>query len=299
MLEFSNGERYVGQSRDVVRRLADHRRRFHDVVAVRFCPVPPNDLDSAERQMIQREVDSGSHLRNVDLVSQTWADCVLDQVVDRDVQADWTHGGPQTHVDDTRMLIAKRRHRTAGLYRRMQELHDFGSIFHDLCVYADRIIPWPSATDGRFWTVSAMPGTGRTRTLRRLTAVSCGKVETFVVLEDREEAQAWWFLNVQHDIVHSRDIPRDLRSAFTTRTYRSTGPVDVINGGVPGTLAAWLERVPGLESAARSLALQLMRKGPSLFARFHCDDLVDDILLQLDEEHRERANAPVSEQDRP
>ena len=42
------------------------------------------------------------------------------------------------------------------------------------------------------------------------------------------------------------------------------------------SLADWFDDTPGMEIAARQLALNLMRKGSSWFARWHCDDLVDE-----------------------
>ena len=51
-------------------------------------------------------------------------------------------------------------------------------------------------------------------------------------------------------------------------------------------MAEMLERESVLV-AARKMALGLMRRGPSNFAKFHSDDLLDDVLL-----HRaEPANA--------
>lgn len=285
ILEFANGERYVGKSRDVVRRFADHSRRHPDIVAVQFRALPEDKLDEAERQMVQNQRDAGEHLRNIDLVSRTWGDSVLDAVIDQEVQIGWAQGEPQTHPDDLRMLIAKRRQSTAAKYRALQEIPSFDDVFADVCTYIGRAIPWPSTTDGRFWTVSAMPGTSRTRELQRLVTVNCGKVETFVVFEDRSTHEAWWFINLEHGVMNKTDLPTELlECCSTTDGYRSAGRVDVINGGIAGSLADWFDDTPGIEIAARQLALNLMRKGTSWFARWHCDDLVDDVLLALEEE---------------
>ncbi len=285
ILEFADGQRYVGQSRDVVRRFADHCRHYGDIVAVQFQTVDQRDLDAAERQMVQNQRDAGHRLRNIDLVSQSWADSVLDAVIDRDVQANWADGEPQVHPDDQRMLIAKRRQATRAKYEQLAQVPAAGEVFADLVTYVSRVIPWPSTTDGRFWTISAMPSTNRTRDGRRLVTVNCGRVETFVVFEDRQSHEAAWFLNVEHGVARRRDLPRDVRSRFFTDDgYRTAGIVDRIDGGAAGSLAAWFDETPALERAARQLALNLMRKGPSLFARFHCDDLVDEVLLAIEED---------------
>lgn len=285
ILEFANEERYVGQSRDVVRRFADHSRHHPDIIAVQFQAVPIDRLDEAERQMIQNQRDAGRHLRNIDLVSRTWGDSVLDAVIDREVQASWAQGESQMHPDDLRMLIAKRRRSTAIKYRKLKDVPAFDDVFADVCTYVDRVIPWPSTTDGRFWTVSALPGTNGTREEQRLITVNCGKVETFVLIEERTTHEAWWFINLEHGVVSRGDLPPDARDAFLTRDgYRTTGRVDMIHGGTAGSLAEWFDDTPAMEVAARQLALNLMRKGASWYARFHCDDLVDDVLLALEED---------------
>ncbi|WP_312347594.1 GIY-YIG nuclease family protein [Actinomyces sp.] len=284
ILEFSDGQRYVGQSHDVIRRFADHSRKHPDIASVQFCAVPAHDLDAAERQLVQNQRDAGHYLRNIDLVSQSWSDSVLDAVVDREIQISWAEGAPQTHPDDLRMLIARRRRATRQKYEALQDHPGFDAVFADVRTYVDRVIAWPSATDGRFWTLTALPSTGKSRELRRLACVSCGRVETFVILEDRESGDLWWFLNIEHGVVSRRALPRDLRSALAADDgYRTAGVVDRITGGVAGSLSDWLDETPNLELAARQLALNLMRKGPSLFARFHCDDFVDEVLLAIED----------------
>src|SRR5258708_13619831 len=49
VLHFANGEYYVGQSIDVVRRHSDHRRKHTDIRQIIFNPVPPNSLDAEEK----------------------------------------------------------------------------------------------------------------------------------------------------------------------------------------------------------------------------------------------------------
>jgi hypothetical protein len=89
-------------------RLGGRRSLSHhpDIVAIQFHAVPVARLDEAERQMIQNQRDAGHHLRDLDVVSRTWGDSVLDAVIDQEVRANWANGEPQTHPDDLRMLMA-------------------------------------------------------------------------------------------------------------------------------------------------------------------------------------------------
>jgi hypothetical protein len=76
-----------------------------------------------------------------------------------------------------------------------------------------------------------MPATNRTRDEQRLITINCGKVETFVVIENRSTHEAWWFLNLEHRILKKHDLSPDLRERFSsTDGYRSAGRVAVVAG---------------------------------------------------------------------
>ncbi|WCZ36142.1 hypothetical protein CHEID_02905 [Corynebacterium heidelbergense] len=70
VLEFANGELYVGQSVDVVTRFAthvhgsSHHEPWAYIIALRFRPIPEGDLGEAERSEIQRLRIAGHTLRN-------------------------------------------------------------------------------------------------------------------------------------------------------------------------------------------------------------------------------------------
>lgn len=74
--------------------------------------------------------------------------------------------------------------------------------------------------------------------------------------------------------------------ALSSMPLSTAGVVDRITGGTAGSLASRLDGTPRLELAARQLALNLMRKGSSLLARFRCDDFVDNALLAIEEPAR-------------
>jgi hypothetical protein len=47
LLEFANGDRYLGQSRDLVLRIGGHRRTWNDITSLGVLPVAESDLDAA------------------------------------------------------------------------------------------------------------------------------------------------------------------------------------------------------------------------------------------------------------
>jgi hypothetical protein len=60
VLDFGNGDFYVGQATDVVRRHAQHCHNHQDISAIRFRPTAPDRLDSVEADVIAALEDNRS-----------------------------------------------------------------------------------------------------------------------------------------------------------------------------------------------------------------------------------------------
>ena len=103
VLEFTNGERYVGQAKNIVSRYAQHRHGsdqhepWTDVTAIRFCAVPEGDLDLVERETIRQQALQAP-LRNKTHNHGHWQPTPLDQFVEPDQQRHWATGQPQYDV---------------------------------------------------------------------------------------------------------------------------------------------------------------------------------------------------------
>jgi hypothetical protein len=65
VLTFANGERYVGQSVNVVTRFRTHRRTWNDIEFLDFCPCSRAKLDQLERAVIKDQRAAGYRLRNI------------------------------------------------------------------------------------------------------------------------------------------------------------------------------------------------------------------------------------------
>ena len=63
-LTFSNGEKYAGQTVNIVSRFASHRRRWADITSLEFFPIAVGDLNTAERALIA-DTESHSDVRNI------------------------------------------------------------------------------------------------------------------------------------------------------------------------------------------------------------------------------------------
>jgi len=133
---------------------------------------------------------------------------------------------------------------------------------------------------GIYWGVSAMPSTSRTKDRHRLFTVNAHNVELLYLMHYPHENETDAILNVTSSVVTPRDR-RDLEIRRQTgyRSYRDCETITL----PAGKIAEVLERLSVL-TAARTMALGLMRRGPSNVAKFHSDALLDEVLLNRDAE---------------
>jgi len=158
---------YVGKTKNVVSRVAQHRRRFGDALAgVDFRVEKPADLEQREREMIAH-FDGLGTLHNTQF---TWFPdrprVELDGVVDPDWQGRWWRG---EHVEP--LGVMKRPPGLAPVTKFAASLRgrpDYDEILAMLCVYVEAAIPAPRRTVGRYWTIERAPGRGEVKGVVRV-----------------------------------------------------------------------------------------------------------------------------------
>lgn len=276
-LEFANGERYVGQTVDLTSRLASHRRRWSDIVAVSFLECGRDELNDVERTLIT-QTERSHTVRNKAFTQMPGGDAEIDLVVDRQQQEEWLEGVKPAYPLDARTRAAERRRRIRPKYEQLAAHPAYPEALADLTEYVHEVIPWPSVTGGLYWGILAMPGTAKSKDRYRLFTVNAHNVELLFAHHFSNEGETDVILNVASSIINAKDR----RGLMIRRTshYRSYKDCETI--ALPaGAMAEVLAR-PSVRLAARTMVLGLMRRGPSNFAKFHSDDLLDEVLL-----HRE------------
>lgn len=286
ILSFANGDMYVGQSLNVVNRFGSHMRRWDDITHLAFRPFLSEELDLREREVLVSVEQRGYRVRNLDLAGRPGGDSLLNIVMEEQAQAEWLESDASEPLDAPRYIAAARR--VAG-HVRFQELssrNDFPELLACAASYVSTALPWPSQTEGRFWTVTAMASTGRTSTWRRLIAISAQNAEVLVIGESsvRGAAVIEGFMNLDKSAsngVHHWLRQQDLDTYSQISTYGTIG--DVYQLGFTGlqTLSRLLEEGSPIAQPAKELVLHLMRKGPSMYTRFHNDHMADAIFALL------------------
>lgn len=294
VLEFADGEQYVGQSIHPGTRFASHRRRWQDIVAVSFAPVPPEELDRVEQDMITEKRRADVRLRNRTLLAQPFGDSPLDFIVAQEEQAAWIGDDPmnaEREIAPQRIVEARARRSTdRGRLPEPVRAHPHLAEAVDLIAgYLYYVIPLPTETEGRGWVLSAWPSTNRTRDHRRFATLSIQNVEMLYLYEDRTEDGAWeqtMVLNV-HD---SLELDDELRRLFFRNTYRTTGPVWTAAVHGWDDIGVLLGN-PAVLLAARKLALSQLRKGRAMFSRAHSQALADAAFAHIGDVLDGRATA--------
>ena len=89
LLEFAEHRFYIGQAVEVVRRFAQHRKNYDEIVGFSFIPTQRANLDDVERRLIRRAEDLGLVMLNTVHASNVVGDTDLDLVVSPSEQAEW------------------------------------------------------------------------------------------------------------------------------------------------------------------------------------------------------------------
>ena len=276
VLHFDDGSEYVGQARDVFTRFRTHVRTWkYPIVGVDFAAVPPDRLDDVERRLIQHRERVGARLRNSALVGLPRGNSTLDVTLARPAQEAWLNGVDPTSDLSERVGAADGRPRGGTGYLELRDRPYYSALLDLLAGYVRQVIPAPAETEQRFWYITAMPSTGRTKAWRRVCALTVNNVETLVIGETTEPEAVYveGFLNVAPEF----KLPPDLE--VTQNEYRTVGPVQNIWSDL-ASFGAVVEE-PLVRDAARTCVMGLMRKGTSMMGRYHSWSLADDVFQRL------------------
>jgi hypothetical protein len=306
VLEFADGDRYVGQASDVVERFQSHRHRsrhhaaWRDIIGFGFMQIPAGPMNAAERAMIHQQRTQGFRLRN-----RVWnlghaEPSALDGVVPLTMQEHWATGGAKYELGSfvraatrvpgaqPRLLSARAAQANLGNGRAIWE-----AVIDELAQLVALVLPSACELEKRFWTLSDCPRTAG----GRFATLNVGPLELAYF-------PIRWGLSPEGSICQggtpmvsvnalpgtfllAGELPHGLAEVGSDvcelidghpvifghhpRAY-TIAPVDVITMplGVFGVQRLSKEELTGV----RALAIQIMRRpGGSLQARHHSDEL--------------------------
>lgn len=280
VLEFSNGDRYVGQTVNMTARYASHHRRWDDISAIQLLNTEAARLNAVERETIARHPGAGFALRNISFNVGHGQPTSLDALIPPRDQQHWALGSGSYDPGSFAEAVA----RAPGPEPRMlksrlgRELLPDGrtygqAVIDDLAVVVATGIPDAASTEQTYWTISDYPSTAG----GRMATLTVGNVEVLYVprypLFMDGDGGLSTVLNIS---AGSSDLePSEEREIVVERSvtpYRGAGRLDQIVmplGHLSGRLDAGLITRP-----LRELVLDLMRSGTAgKIARWHSHEL--------------------------
>ncbi|GAB4205356.1 MAG: hypothetical protein OHK0022_31410 [Roseiflexaceae bacterium] len=288
LLHLAGGGCYVGQSTDLPRRFALHRRVLPAIEQLCLQPLPadPQLLDAREQVALDALAQARVPLLNLVHPQISSRSCELDVLVPPHEQRAWLLSNPlaPSPNDHTRPAVTLDAHRaTAGCYARLQRRPDFGLLLELLGCYLRGVVPWPRRTELAFWSVGCMPATSAPD-WPRLACLSMSMQDVLVVGHSRREpGRLWASLTLAHDSFREA-YPTDAR--FHRRHPRTSLESAPATDGLARLRLTFpdAERAlqalsdPDLLRPARLLALHLMRTRRNLHRQQHCYLLADRLL---------------------
>ena len=246
-----NGEAYVGQAKNVRRRLLQHWKVHRDILEAAFQPVDGNDLDAVEADLIKR-VGKAYPTRNIKLALETAAYVPFDQFMSASQRHGFLLGERQECALDWRALRILEQ-KQAQRFRRLQQEPCYHELLGCLRTYIENCIPVPASTENRFWSVTLFPQSGT------FLRVNAGQQEVFTVIDDDGRAI------LARPLAFASMLYRSLRGPlYSTKSYAYFVPRE--------KFATWL--TPKRLVSCRKLVVWLMRHTTPLNNGSHCPQIV-------------------------
>jgi hypothetical protein len=278
VLLFGDGNAYVGQSVDVVRRYAQHLRVHQDIEAISFRVVPPHELDTTEQELIRLVERSGFRLRNVVFSALPPVESDFDLVMPSEEQVVWLSDMDRVDGDGARIVNAELRAKHTAKYRRLRMNSGIGDVLKKVRGYVQRGIPAIKRGEVSFWSLSCLPAYHNPN-ITLFMRLNVYWQEVLTVFRERQTGLDFFSLHVAREpIERDASLSGELPDLEITNHLYVPGGHDQVNLLVPsGTFDALMGR-RSVQSGIRQFNHRLMKKGACNFARHHCLDLADEVV---------------------
>lgn len=278
LLNFDNGDYYLGESVNIRGRMAGHKTKWgSEIVDVR--PLVQNlskpQLRERERTLIHelnKVIPDGC--RNVADAGVTADRDELADIIDASEQSEWRadpHGFNMRDGATLKPMVRAQETKYSTAARKFRERNDHVDLVRLLRTYLDHCVPAPRRTEFHSWSVSCGTYQGK-----RTFCVSVGKMEAFVAF-----AAGGGFIVARESVLFpTANDGRRFRQRHPLvhvkkRRYEDSG-VDTVSLWGP-TVEELLSLLadPAVSKGVATLTFDVMRKHPCVYTRYHCPQLVE------------------------
>ncbi|HET7152989.1 MAG TPA: GIY-YIG nuclease family protein, partial [Candidatus Kapabacteria bacterium] len=165
VLNFSNGEHYVGKTTDIVRRYSQHRHTYSDIEILQFCNISKHKISSVEMDMITTIEKMGYKIRNIAGTETPYEGDArgsyraIDLIIKPEEQESWRSGNTLEDNNIERRNDPFQRDEYDEKMRRLEKEKYYHSFIEALRSYFEVGIPCPRTTEYSMYSVSCLPKT--------------------------------------------------------------------------------------------------------------------------------------------
>lgn len=287
VLHFGDNVYYAGKSINIANRYKQHRQNHRDIEKISFKLIPKDMLDIAEKEAI-KALELEAELRNISLVTDPKRDMPLDDIFSPDEQTTWLESHSPIIKHRSRAEQETLRKKYSAVFARIMKNTDFTEkSLPVMRKYVECCIPEPFLTEVDFWSVSCLNRGGLYSRINIYwqEILRLGEDHVAIFLMDSE-------LNKCHDFHPQSLMSLKFKSPlFPTKLYMRYPSLIMVsspyakNGLDQCCLiiedyedALKILDEPIIRRAIKAFTLSSMRKGPTVFSRYHSVDLADDLL---------------------
>lgn len=290
ILEFVDGQCYIGESIDLPERLRQHRARYQDIQQVRIRPdsaatgslLGKRHLRLHEKSLIHSAQAAGLLARNInEMATMLGVSKYLDELVSPEEQRLWLDAPDIVNTTDTAMrqsFSSERLVRTAVNYQQFRHRDDGDQITRIIGHYLNRCVPYPVRTEHHCWALSCLTSPGKS--FGRLSCLTIAMTEALVIYQDRGMPPGG-----KIQVNEAELFPSDASEFMFLRRHPAVRVTEVgYQESGPGQLFLHADTLDDLERllddvivtrAAATTALHIMRRGPCMQRKVHCPQLAD------------------------
>lgn len=286
ILHFEDGEYYVGLSKNVVSRYAQHKLNHSDIEYISFREVNETHLPIYEKETLQKLEELKKTLRNISLVSNIQGETDFDLLVPREEQNKWiNYELPFESLTTERFEYPDLRKKYSRKYQKLKSHPLFDSCCEILQNYVYYTIPYPWKSEYSFWSCSCLPDKdivlARVNMFWQETLII---IEEEMIIEENDIKKKALYLNVVIWLSKSKLFEHYTKEQLLAK-YQSLSFGDNIHEtGGQDQLQVYISEFEFLNflydkpvsDSIKEFNLRLLRKGGCIFGRYHCFDLADE-----------------------
>lgn len=282
VLHFKNGQFYVGLATDFVRRYNQHRKNHLDIERVSFKKIKKERLTEEEKLIVQTLQSEGFSLRNIQLVSIVEGETDFDLLMSVEQQEEFISDLAFKNMEGDKFEIEEQRIKYTNNFLILSKLPYFEKFIQAIKAYVMIGIPIPKKSEYSFWCVSAPSSSTK---LSRIN-INWQEVSTFVFEKDDfyvtfHMAYSPLITEFGKELDGLFDQFEDLEIMVNEKdevhTYEPGGQ-DQVSFVIPSSIFHNFIALDSVQRAIKTFNLRLMRKGATIYNRYHSFDLSRRIL---------------------